>query len=109
MKRLLLSIAIVLSVLLSFGHVNAQAQDEGESLYSYGEVISIAEDQIMVREFDYTTGEEVDVVYFITSGTILDPVDSLDQVRPSDLVDIEFIRARDGNNIAIEIFIDRIE
>ncbi len=109
MRYLLSCFALILCFCLALTPINSVAQDEDQFLYSYGEVLSVAQDQIMVREFDYATGEEKDVVYYITADTILDSVESVDQIKPSDLVDVEFMVSEDGKNIAREILADRIE
>ena len=109
MRYLLSGFALILCFCLALTPINSVAQDEDQFLYSYGEVLSVAQDQIMVREFDYATGEEKDVVYYITADTILDSVESVDQIKPSDLVDVEFMVSEDGKNIAREILVDRIE
>ena len=94
---------------LAFMPANSAAQDSEDLLYSYGEVLSVTQDQVMVREFDYATGEEKDVVYYISASTTFDTVESADQVKPGDLIDVEFILSPDGRNIAKEIFVDSIE
>ena len=109
MRYLLSGFALILCFCLALTPINSVAQDEDQFLYSYGEVLSVAQDQIMVREFDYATGEEKDVVYYITADTILDSVESVDQIKPSDLVDVEFMVSEDGKNIAKEILVDKIE
>jgi len=109
MRYLLSGFALILCFCLALTPINSVAQDEDQFFYSYGEVLSVAQDQIMVREFDYATGEEKDVVYYITADTLLDSVESVDQIKSSDLVDVEFMVSEDGKNIAREILVDRIE
>ena len=111
MRYLLSGFALVLCLCLALTPINsvAQDQDEKQVFYSYGEVLSVIKGQIIVREFDYETGEETDIVYYITADTILDSVESADQIKPSDLVDVEFTVSEDGKNIAKEILVDRIE
>ena len=109
MRYLLSGFALILCFCLALTPINSVAQEEDQFFYSYGEVLSVAQDQIMVREFDYATGEEKDVVYYISADTILDSVESVDQIKPSDLVDVEFMVSEDGKNIAREILADRIE
>jgi hypothetical protein len=109
MKHVLSVFSFMLCVCLAFMPVNSSAQDDVESFYSYGEVLSVMQDQVMIREFDYATGEEKDAVYFISSATTFDMVESVDQIKPGDLVDVEFVVSEDGRNIAREIFVDNIE
>jgi len=109
MRYFLSGFALILCFCLALTPINSVAQEEDQFFYSYGEVLSVAQDQIMVREFDYATGEEKDVVYYISADTILDSVESVDQIKPSDLVDVEFMVSEDGKNIAREILVDRIE
>jgi hypothetical protein len=108
MKNLVLYVAVILCFFAQPSFVNAQENDE-VLFYTYGEVLSVGENQILIREFDYGTGEEKDVVYHITPDTIFDEVESADQITPTDLVDVEFIATEDGRNIAKEILVDRIE
>jgi hypothetical protein len=108
MKHILSVFSFMLCACLVVMPVNGFAQDE-DFFYSYGEVLSVMQDQIMVREFDYVTGEEKDVVYYIFAGTVFDLVESADQIRPGDLVDVEFMVLEDGRNMARAVFVDSIE
>jgi hypothetical protein len=109
MKHVLGIFSIALCICLAFMPANSSAEASEDSFYSYGEVLSVTQDQIMVREFDYATGEEKDAVYYISAGTTFDVVESADQIRPGDLIDVEFIVSPDGRNIAKEVFVDSIE
>jgi hypothetical protein len=109
MKHALSVFSFMLCVFLALMPANSVAQDDVESFYSYGEVLSVMQDQVMIREFDYATGEEKDVVYFISSATTFDMIESADQIKPGDLIDVEFVVSEDGRNIASEIFVDNIE
>ena len=109
MKYILLGFTFMLCFYIALAPIDSASQDEDQFFYSYGEVLSVMQDQIMIKEFDYAAGEEKDVVYYITTDTIFDSVESADQIRPSDLVDVEFTISQDGKNIAKEILVDRIE
>jgi len=65
MKYFLSGLAIISCLGLMLIPVNSAAQDEGQIFYSYGEVLSVMQDQILVREFDYQTGEEKDTLYYV--------------------------------------------
>jgi hypothetical protein len=109
MKYFLSGLAIISCLGLMLIPVNSAAQDEGQIFYSYGEVLSVMQDQILVREFDYQTGEEKDTLYYITADTSFDPEESAGRIEPNDLVDVEFMVSEDGKNIAQEIFVNDIE
>jgi hypothetical protein len=109
MKYFLSIFAFMVCIGLVLSPASSTAQDGEDFFYSYGEVLSVTQDQVMVREFDYATGEEKDVVYYISDSTTFDIVESAGQIRPGDLIDVEFIVSPDGRNIAKEIFVDSIE
>jgi hypothetical protein len=107
MKALKIVLALFLCLGSSQSQTNLFAIDE--TLYTYGEVIRISPESILIQEFDYVTGEEKEEEYLIDSTTVFDVIISAEQIRPSDLVDIEFIIIEDGTKIAREILVDRIE
>ena len=109
MKIFLSGFALIIGLCVLLVPVTGFAQEEEQGLYSYGEVLSANQDQMTVREFDYETGEETDIVYYFIADTILDSVESADQIKPGDLVDVEFTVSADGKNIAKEVLVDRIE
>jgi hypothetical protein len=109
MKKLFTAICAVICLSLAFVELNSFAQVDDEMQYSYGEVVSISQNQMLVREFDYMTGEEKDVLYYLNDDTIFDIVVTADQMQPGDLVDIEFVVMADGSRIAKEILVDRID
>jgi hypothetical protein len=109
MKSSFIVIAAVLCLALAFVEPNCFAQIDDEMQYSYGEAISVSESQILVREFDFISGEEKDVLYYLNADTIYDVVIAGDQILPGDLVDIEFLVMRDGSRLVREILVDRID
>ncbi len=109
MKKSFIAITAVICLSLAFVQLDCFAQVDDETQYSYGEVISVSQSQILVREFDYVTGEEKDMLYYLNDDTIFDIVVTAGQIQPGDLVDLEFIVSGDGSRIAKEILVDRID
>lgn len=105
-----IAVIIVLAVItcLFFSQNHGFAQDN-ETLYSYGEVLSASEDQVLVREFNYATGEDMDVLYLFDKDTVFDAAIQPAEIKPLDLVDIEFIELPNGSRLVKEILVDRIE
>ena len=109
MKISFIVIAAALCLALAFVEPNSFAQVDDEMQYSYGEVLSVSQSQILVREFDYISGEEKDVLYHLNADTVYDVVVADNQIQPGDLVDIEFLVMGDGSRMVREILVDRID
>jgi hypothetical protein len=108
MKQIAIIIVVAVIACLFFNQGNGLAQED-ETLYSYGEVLSASQDQVLVREFNYATGEDMDVLYLFDKDTVFDAAIQPGDIRPSDLVDIEFIELPNGSRLVKEILVDRLE
>ncbi|MDD5504049.1 MAG: hypothetical protein PHV77_01900 [Candidatus Omnitrophica bacterium] len=114
MRILLACITVTFCFCVGYLHAQtentpAPAVEEAQSFYAYGEVLSVSPEQILIREFDYATGEDQEVAYYINEQTSFDSVESVQQITPGNLVDIEFIVLEGGKNVAKDIFVDRVE
>lgn len=73
-----------------------------EPEYAFGTVKSVAQDQIVVTEFDYDTGEEKEVAYSIDPQAEISGVSSLQEVAAGDEVDVDYL-VKDGKNVAVAL------
>ena len=92
MKRYLVVAAIlVLSLSVCFLSSMSLAQEEEEMEYSWGTVSKVSSNQIVVPQYDYESGEEVDVTYTVDPNVELENVDSLKSIAVGDNVDINYV------------------
>ncbi len=98
---------LVCGLILSGTATAVVAQQEGtvhieakEPEYSFGTVKKVAPDQIVISEFDYDTGEERDVTYWVDPKVQLNGVNSLPEIAAGDEVDVDFM-VKDGKNTAV--------
>lgn len=100
---------VLFGLILSGGVTAARAQQEAqqpaaegeqeEPEYSFGTVKKVEADQIVISEFDYDTGEEKEITYWLDPSVELNGVDSLQQVAVGDEVDVDFV-VKEGRNVA---------
>lgn len=96
-------ILIFLVAIMSLGLVS-YSQDEyleeemeteniGDVDYAYGSVVKLDKNlkEITVSEYDWDTDSDIDVAYSIVSGTKVEGVDSWQDIKTGDYVDIEYM------------------
>jgi hypothetical protein len=103
MKKRLLMVLMVLGI-ASFAHLTpafAQAAAPAapaateEDKFSFGKVVSIADGQITVKEYDFTKDIDVEAVYSIVKETELGNINAVTDLKAGDDVVIDYIE-KDG-------------
>ena len=64
--------------------------------YSYGTVESIKPDEIVIKEYDYDTGQDIQVAYKISANVKLDGVLKTSDILKGDNIEIDF---KDEDNL----------
>src|SRR3989338_9871177 len=92
---------LLFGLILSGGVTAARAQQEAqqpaaegeqeEPEYSFGTVKKVETDQIVISEFDYDTGEEKEITYWLDPGVELNGGNSLQEIAVGGEVDVGFI------------------
>ncbi|MFH1678202.1 MAG: hypothetical protein ABH914_01075 [Candidatus Omnitrophota bacterium] len=101
-----LAAVLVLGFLTCFVSGEAIAQEEEGTDLTWGIVSSVSSTQITVKEYDYSSGEELDVVYVLQPNTELQGVDSLENIAVGDNIEIEYILGGD-DKVAKGIIIEK--
>ncbi len=79
------------------------AQDEDEIVEtSYGEVVSISGNQIIIKEYDYEKYQSINVTYNIDNDVELINLDSLSDLKSGDTVDVDYV-IRNNERFAVTI------
>ncbi len=102
-----LKILLIASFIFSSAVILCAQEDEATE-YSYGEVVSIFKDQIIVEEYNFTDDQTINVTYTLTDDTTLNGVNSINEIKPGDLIDIDYF-IEGAKNIVIELLIERPE
>ncbi len=106
MKRYIMG-AMVLAFLFLMCYMSgvSLAQEE-EVEYSWGRVSSLSSNQIIVKEYDYESDEEVDVTYAIDPEVKIENVNSLKEITIGDSVGIDFV-VKDSKKVAKVIIVEK--
>lgn len=106
MKRYIMG-AMVLAFLFLMCYISgvSLAQEE-EVEYSWGRVSSLSSNQIIVKEYDYESDEEVDVNYAVDPEVKIENVNSLKEITIGDSVGIDFV-VRDSKKVAKVIIVEK--
>jgi hypothetical protein len=111
MKKVLFILGIFLIsgvfVISNYG-VAEEVEVEVVGEYSFGRVIAVTESQIIVKEYDYSSEEDVEVVYIITSETVLINVETYVELLIGDDVEIDY-KDSNGQKIAMVIAKELLE
>lgn len=105
-RYLVVAAVLVLVFLICYVSGVSLAQEEEEIEYTWGTVSSLTSNQIVVTEYDYDTGEDVDVTCAVDSGAELKNVDSLNNIAVGDSVEIEYV-VRDGKKVVKVISLEK--
>ena len=89
MKRFLLVILAV--AIFCFVSNLSLAQDEEKMDYSWGAVVKVLPNEIIVSEYDYDSDGEVNVVYKVSPDTELKNIEALKDLAEGDSVEISYV------------------
>ena len=109
-------------ILMSTGIVFSQEQaadkppaqevpSEPETLWIWGEVVSVdaAAKKILVKYLDYETDSEKEINIVVDDKTTYENVESVGEIKPQDILTVDYIINPDGYNIARNISIEKPE
>ena len=102
---LLVTILFVLGSLICYSSSMVYAQ-ENELDYTYGTVVNITPDKIIIEEYDYDNEENIETSYSIGANTEIENVQSTEDIEPGDYVDIDYMM-KDGARTAITIIVEK--
>lgn len=85
--------------------------NEMDIQWKWGEVISVdtAKKQIAVNYLDYDTDEEKQIKINADSNTVFENVQSIADIKPKDIVSVDYVSRADGENIAQNISVEKPE
>lgn len=81
------------------------AQEE-ELQYSWGKVSGLSSSQIIVKEYDYESDEEVDVTYAVDPEVKIENVNALEETAVGDSVGINFV-VKNSEKVAKVIIVEK--
>ncbi|MBU1090326.1 MAG: hypothetical protein KKC42_00590 [Candidatus Omnitrophica bacterium] len=95
-------LAVIFLLGVCFVSGSSLAQEQLESDFSSGVVVSVLPETIVVKEYNYDSAEEADVTYALDEESEINNVDSLEDIVVGDTVTIEYLSA-EGNYLAKSI------
>jgi hypothetical protein len=77
----------------------------------YGEInsVDIAAKTLAMTYLDYDTDIEKQVTVSIDAKTIFENVKSLEEIKPQDMVSIDYVVGADGKNLAVTVSVEKPE
>jgi hypothetical protein len=77
----------------------------------YGEVnsVDIAGNAIVLTYLDYDTDIEKQATVYADNKTIFENVKTLDEIKPQDMVSIDYVAGADSKNLAVTISVEKPE
>ena len=75
---------------------------EDDLMVTYGTVVSVSPQQIVILEYDFDLDADVEMTYVIDENTQLEDIDSLDELQVDDAVEIVY-EEKDGVKKAMVI------
>ena len=78
--------------------VSFAQEDNNEDKFSFGKVVSINADQIMVREYDFAKDADVEVAYTVTADTEFGNVNAVAELVADDDIVIDYVE-KDGKRV----------
>lgn len=78
--------------------LNVSAQEADNDMFSFGQVVSIGDQQVTIKEYDFVQDADVEVVYDVTSETEYGNVTSLSDLVVADNVVVDYME-KDGKKV----------
>jgi hypothetical protein len=97
MKTMILAVLLLVGVLL-VGVRLSVAQEADTDKFSFGKVVSVAADQVTVKEYDFAKDADVEVVYSVTAETELGNVNAVADLIAEDDVVIDYVE-KEGKRV----------
>jgi hypothetical protein len=88
--------------------IDAVESAEIESEYTFGTVTKISPEELVIREFDDATGDEIEVAYKLNEKTQLENVKDTTEVAAGDYAEIDFV-LENGQRVALAVNIEKAE
>lgn len=87
------------------------AKEEPEMQWLWGEVVSVDNQKnvLLVKYLDYESDTEKEMAITVDNETTYENTKTLIDIRPSDIVSIDYVSRRDGSNIAKTIGVEKPE
>jgi len=88
-----------------------EAPSEPETLWIWGDVVSVdaAAKKILVKYLDYETDTDREINIVVDDKTTYENVKSVDEIKPQDILTVDYIINPDNNNIARNISVEKPE
>jgi len=101
--KLIMAVLIMVAVMV----IPAQAQETGEPqmqeeemeipdgieddlMVTYGTIVSMADDKIVILEYDFDLDEDIEVAYMVDENTLFEEIESLGDLRVDDPLEIVY-------------------
>lgn len=79
--------------------------DVTEGQFSYGTVVTASPEAMKISEYDFETDTSEEVDYTVAKDVKLENVNSINDVKQGDEVEIEFVM-KDGKRTAVSIYVE---
>ncbi|MFH1440874.1 MAG: hypothetical protein ABIH18_02370 [Candidatus Omnitrophota bacterium] len=85
--------------------------EETETKWLWGSVVLVdkGNNEIMLKYMDYDTDTEKEIKMKVDDKTVYEEIDSLGDVKPNDILSIDYIVSPEGQNVASVIILEKAE
>ena len=97
MRKFFVAVLFFLGLVLAY-LPTASAQEAENDKFSFGKVVSIAADQITVKEYDFAKDADVEVAYSVTKETELGNINAVTDLKAGDDIVIDYVE-KDGKRV----------
>ncbi|MBF0569656.1 MAG: hypothetical protein HQL18_02640 [Candidatus Omnitrophica bacterium] len=98
MKKFLIAVLAVLGFSCLVSLTPVRAQENVEDKFSFGKVVSVADQQITVKEYDFTKDADVETTYSLTPETELGNINAVKDLAVGDDIVLDYAE-KDGKRI----------
>ncbi|MDD4894440.1 MAG: hypothetical protein PHW54_03905 [Candidatus Omnitrophica bacterium] len=88
-----------------------EAYVEPEMQWLWGETVSVdtAARKILIKYLDYETDTEKEITIDVNDKTTFENINSMDGIKPADILSIDYVSGPDGKNTARNISVEKPE
>ncbi len=95
MKKLMLVVLVAFGLAFAMQVPVAKAQENNEDKFSFGKVVSVSAQEVVVKEYDFAKDADVEVSYSVTAETEFGNVNAITELVANDDIVIDYLE-KDG-------------
>ena len=102
MKKLMLVALVAFGLVFAVNIPVSMAQENNEDKFSFGKVVSVTAQEVVVKEYDFAKDADVEMTYAVSGETELGNINVITDLAVNDDIVIDYVE-KDGKRVVTTI------